>query len=533
MEPQKICEIDDDTQDEEPKQTYSSEMIWKVHYANHERRNQSRHHNNHASLETSLEDFGSDEDDGEQDEDDRNCDESEGETDYATDYGRDGDDEGDGGDGYETAFNQDTATEIASDSDESGCETEVSFKASTVELNKIVKDIDKEDEIEKVKVNHFEKMERIDNVGTRENNYSEAQIVKKVNRKESQVLILLETETDDEDSDVGETDVCGFSDSDSSECDSDNEEIEDAVTLVEHPYKINREENISRTSTEGSQLDEAKGARPRSRLSSSGDSLSNKSQLQNGNSEFKVEKQFQPSGNSELTVEKQSNTVEIEEKCKNKTNLTPSKRPFRKSIEEYSRPQMSRSTTITSKEKVTLSQSQKSLKVTTTSNKVKTTQEEPPGKEIVQKRELPHTPPDLVMMKSRIQNLRRIINTKNDEIKELKNMLKLDKEQAITEALKTQKDKQSLQRSNITINRSIELGNLRRERATLRKEKDNLRAELRKTSSTERHKATELRRAQLEKEKKLKLAAQAERREKVRESKALQEISKTLSYKEK
>ncbi|XP_042236849.1 uncharacterized protein LOC121876042 [Homarus americanus] len=138
---------------------------------------------------------------------------------------------------------------------------------------------------------------------------------------------------------------------------------------------------------------------------------------------------------------------------------------------------------------------------------------------------------EMSVMRSRLTNLRKIIHDKNEEIRELKARMKVEKTNSRTRELMLQREKQTKQ--GVELVSSIELAHLRRELTVLRQEKDRLRAELTLKAAAEREKAAELRKCKQEHERQLKVVKMEVKRDEVRENHQLSLLHKSISNKEK
>ncbi|XP_042864732.1 uncharacterized protein LOC122248652 isoform X5 [Penaeus japonicus] len=140
---------------------------------------------------------------------------------------------------------------------------------------------------------------------------------------------------------------------------------------------------------------------------------------------------------------------------------------------------------------------------------------------------------EVVALKTRLVSLRKIIHEKNEEIRELKTRMKIEKKNAMARVMAMQRDKQAPPELGVQLVSSTELTHLRRELSALRHEKERLRAELAARTASEQEKALELRKYKQEHEKQIKFVRAETRRECVRETKSLGELERTLLTKEK
>ncbi|XP_037796181.1 uncharacterized protein LOC119591500 [Penaeus monodon] len=140
---------------------------------------------------------------------------------------------------------------------------------------------------------------------------------------------------------------------------------------------------------------------------------------------------------------------------------------------------------------------------------------------------------EVVALKTRLVNLRKIIHEKNEEIRELKTRMKIEKKNAMARVMALQRDKQTPPELGVQLVTSAELTHLRRELSALRQEKERLRTELAARVTSEQEKALELRKCKQEHEKQIKFVRAETRRECVRETRAMSDLERTIVAKEK
>ncbi|XP_068242786.1 caldesmon-like [Palaemon carinicauda] len=137
---------------------------------------------------------------------------------------------------------------------------------------------------------------------------------------------------------------------------------------------------------------------------------------------------------------------------------------------------------------------------------------------------------ELNVMRSRLVNLRKVIHAKNEEIRELKLRMKIEKSSSNTQLATHLKERQ---KPGLEIVSTSELTFLRRELSALRQEKERLRAELVARTASEKEKAAELRRFKQQHERQLRASKAEAKREEVRECRESLVLQKSLEVKEK
>ncbi|KAK4300790.1 hypothetical protein Pmani_027034 [Petrolisthes manimaculis] len=137
---------------------------------------------------------------------------------------------------------------------------------------------------------------------------------------------------------------------------------------------------------------------------------------------------------------------------------------------------------------------------------------------------------ELSKMRCQMVTLRKTIHDKNEEIKELKTRLKMEKTTARSRELHQEKQ---INKPGVEFVTTTELSHIRRGLVALRREKEGLRMELLAKEAAEKERKVELKKYKQEQEKDLRKARNEAKREAVRDNRELSQLQKAIETKDK